>query len=484
MKKINSITSLLISFMAILLLSSCFKLRGYYGTKSYEPVNRPVDPSDIVLPKEYKIEMITTGLNFPSSITFDDKGRAYVIEAGYSYGEIFTTPRLLRLESDGKTTEIAKGGNNGPWTSVDFSDDYFYISEGGVMEGGRILKISMDGKITKLVDDLPSFGDHHTNAVIVGSDGYIYFGQGTATNSAVVGEDNFKMGWLSRKKDFHDIPCEDIILSGENFESENVLSEEKEKVKTGAYVPFGTKTVKGQVIHGSLPCSGSVMRIPKNGGPIELVAWGLRNPFGLRFTSSGKLFVTENGFDVRGSRPVFGGADYLYEIQSKTWYGWPDFSGGDSLADENFKNREIRPKSVLLKYKQLPPKPKAVFGVHSSSNGFDFSFNSSFGYTGDAFVAQFGDMSPQVGSVYGPVGFKVVRVNMANGDVEDFAVNKGFTNGPSSTLKNGGLERPVDAKFSKDGSALYVVDFGVMEITKKGPAPKKNTGIIWKITKQ
>ncbi|MDF2437340.1 MAG: glucose dehydrogenase [Bacteroidota bacterium] len=483
MRKTFTLISVSIALSAVL-FQSCTKLRGHYGTKSYEPVNRPVSPSDILLPEGYKIEMIASGLNFPSAMTFDDQGQAYVLEAGYSYGEIFTTPKLLKIEGDGKYTEIAHGGKNGPWTAVDFYEGNFYISEGGAMEGGRILKVNAKGEITNLVEGLPSYGDHHTDAVVIGKDGYIYFGQGTATNSAVVGKDNFDFGWLARKKDFHDIPCIDVTLAGENYETENVLSPDKEKVKTGAYVPYGTATVKGQVIKGSLPCTGAVMRIPLNGGPIELVASGLRNPFGLAFAPDGKLYVTENGLDTRGSRPVFGGGDYLYEIKNNAWYGWPDYAGGDSLADENFKAREIRPKSVLLKHPQQPPKPKAVFDVHSSADGFDFSSSNSFGYEGDAFVALFGDMAPNVGTVYGPVGFKIVRVNMKNGDVVDFAVNKGHKNGPASTLKTGGLERPIAAKFDNTGKALYVVDFGVLEMPEKGPAPKQRTGVIWKITKQ
>lgn len=484
MKKTHTLKLLLLLFPCTILINGCTKLRGHYGTKSYETVSRPVRTPDIQLPEGYKIELVSSGLNFPTSITFDEKGQAYVIEAGYSYGEIFTTPRLLRINADGKTTEIAHGGKNGPWTEVDYYNGNFYVSEGGQTEGGRILKISPTGEITKLVENLPGYGDHHTDGVKVGKDGYIYFGQGTATNSGVVGKDNFAFGWLARRKDFHDIPCDDITLLGDNFETENVLSEDKEKVKTGAYVPYGTSTVKGQVIKGSLPCTGAIMRVPIAGGPLELVAWGFRNPYGLAFSPEGKLYVTENGFDTRGSRPVFGGADYMYEVKSKAWYGWPDYAGGDSLAGENFQAREIRPKSLLMKHPQQPPKPVAVFGVHSSSNGFDFSTNKAFGYEGDAFVAQFGDMSPNVGSVYGPVGFKVVRVDMKTGDVIDFAVNKGHTNGPASTLKGGGLERPIKAKFSNTGDALYVVDFGVLEMPEKGPAPKQNTGVIWKITKQ
>jgi glucose/arabinose dehydrogenase len=482
MKQLSVLPCLLIALATS--FSACQKVRGHYGTKSYDKVERPVSTAGIKLPSGYRISLHTANLNFPTGLTFDDKAQMYVIESGYAYGEIFTTPKLIRVDQEGKLTEIAKGGNNGPWTAVDFHRGFFYVSEGGSMESGKILKISMDGNITVLVDGLPGGGDHHTDAVLVGDDGYIYFGQGTATNSGVVGEDNYQFGWLKRKKDFHDIPCEDIVLEGVNYETKNVLSDNPKNVETGAYVPFGTKTAKGQVIKGSLPCTGAVMRVPLNGGLVELVAWGFRNPFGMAFSPSGALYVTDNSYDTRGSRPVFGAGDLFWEVKSKTWYGWPDYAGEDSVSGENYKARKIQPKSVLLKDPGKVPKPAAVFGVHSSSNGFDFSTSPSFGFEGEAFVAQFGDESPNVGTVYWPVGFKVVRVNPETGNIADFAVNEGKRNGPASFLKNGGLERPVAVKFSPDGKTMYVVDFGVMEHPKEGPAPKQGTGVIWKIVKE
>jgi hypothetical protein len=77
-----------------------------------------------------------------------------------------------------------------------------------------------------------------------------------------------------------------------------------------------------------------------------------------------------------------------------------------------------------------------------------------------------------------------VRVDVNTGIIEDFAVNKGKTNGPGSEINKAGLERPVSVKFDPSGNALYIVDFGIMPITAEGPAPKKNTGVIWKITKE
>lgn len=448
---------------------------------------RIINTADVVLPEGFKIEMIADGLTFPTGITFDHKGDAFVIEAGYSYGEVFTKPRLLKLDQKGGVSEIyVDERNNGPWNGISFHNGNFYISEGGQLQGGKILKVSPEGKVSMLIENLPSVGDHHTNGLLIHNN-YIYFGQGTATNSAVVGNDNAMFGWLKRKPDFHDIPCRDVVLTGKNYETDNALTETAaDKALTGAFSPYNTSTTPGQIIKGRLPCTGAVMRIPLNGGASELVAWGLRNPYGIALSPDGKIYVTENSYDDRGSRPVWGSGDVLWELQEDIWYGWPDYSAGKYLVnDEEFKapgKGEVEP--VMKDYPNIPPKPAAIFGVHSSSNGLDFSRSTAFGYKGEAFVAQFGDMAPGVGKVLSPVGFKIVRVNVQNGVIEDFAVNKGKKNAPASYLETGGLERPVALRFDPEGKALYIVDFGIMKLTDKGPQPQRNTGVIWKITKE
>ncbi len=444
---------------------------------------RKIDANDIAVSPGYRIQAVASGLSFPTGITFDNKGNAYVVEAGYSYGEVWTEPKLLRIDSTGNTSIIAVGEKNGPWTGVTYYDGFFYVAEGGEANGGKILRVSPDGKTLSMIDHLPSIGDHHTNGPVI-RNGYIYFGQGTATNSAIVGEDNAVFGWLTRHKDFHDIPCVDIILSGQNYSSKNALTEDpNDEALTGAYSAFNTTTTKGQIIRGGVPCNGSIMRIPVNGGLPELVAWGLRNPFGLAFMDT-TLYVTDNGFDERGSRPVWGAGDVLWKIENGKWYGWPDFSAGKSLNDEEFKSPgKEKPKLLLQQFPNDPPLPAAVFGVHSSANGIDFA-PPSFGFNGEAFVALFGDMSPGVGKVLSPVGFKVVRVDVNNGVMRDFAVNKGKRNGPGTWIGTNGLERPVSLKFDPAGRSLYVVDFGIMKTTKDGPEPQLKTGVIWKITKE
>lgn len=482
---------LLSAVLVILLLSlsACFYVFPSEGGGQIpldSALPRPVDSSDILLPPGYKIEAVATGLTFPTSVTFDEAGTPYVVEAGYSYGEVFTTPKILRIGADG-TKETVVAGENPPWTGATYHSGSFYVAEGGHL--GRIVRYRpSDQTSTVLAEGLPSFGDHHTNGVLLSNDGWLYFSQGTATNSAVVGVDNAKMGWLHRYPLFHDVPCRDVTLTGENFLTKNPLdtgNSAGKEVRTGAFLPFGVSSTPGQVIPGRIPCSGSLLRMRADGGPLELIAWGFRNPFGLAFSERGTIYVSDNGYDVRGSRPVFGAPDLLWEVDPNAqsiWHGWPEFSGHHKISRKRFAPPgKPTPPRLLAEYPGHPPKPHVKLGVHSSSNGIAVD-SSGFSSEGAIFVAQFGDMAPMVGKVLSPVGYKVVRVDRQSGAVTDFAANKGDAIGPASWAGNGGLERPIDVEFSPNGGSLYVVDFGVMVIGNKGPIPLERTGVLWRIT--
>jgi glucose/arabinose dehydrogenase len=332
------------------------------------------------------------------------------------------------------------------------------------------------------VSDLPSRGDHHTNGPVV-RDGWVYFSQGTATNSAVVGPDNASFGWQRRFPEFSDVPCQDVTLSGVNYESDDPQGR---RVHTGPYLPYGVGAKPGQVVKGNIRCTGAILRVRLRGGDPELVAWGLRNPFGMVFLEDGRLYATDNGYDVRGSRGVFGAPDLLWRIEPGGWYGWPDFVGDRRIDDDFFQPPGgTTPSLVLASHPGKPPRPVAKLAVHSSSNGLDVSRSERFGFVGQAFIAQFGDQAPAVGKVWAPVGFKVVKVDLASGEMTDFAVNRGKTNGPASKLGQGGLERPVAARFAPDGSALYIVDFGVLRMDESGRShPQPGTGVVWKVVRR
>jgi glucose/arabinose dehydrogenase len=475
--------TLVCACLCTLLLSGCYDLRRSSGggeTRFAPP--RKVQAADVAVPAGYRVEVLATGLTFPTGVAIDEAGQPFVIEAGYSYGEVFTQPRLLLVARDGSVREVAAGARNGPWTGVAHHGGAFYIAEGGQIDGGRILRVTPDGATQTLVEGLPGMGDHHTNGPAIAADGTLYIGQGTATNAGVVGEDNAHYGWLKRHPRFHDIPCRDIALAGENFESQDVVAGTG-RASTGAFLPFGTPSTPGQRIPGQVPCSGAILRLPP-GGALEVVAWGFRNPFGLAFSPQGELYVTENGYDDRGSRPVWGVPDVLWRVQPGAWYGWPDYAAGRPLTNPDFRPRhKPQPRFLLAQHPAAPPAPAALLGVHSSSNGLDFSRSPTFGHVGEAFIAQFGDLGPETGKVLAPVGYKVVRVDPQTGVVHDFAVNRGRVNGPASKIGGAGFERPVAARFDAKGDALYVVDFGVFLQHGEVSLPQPHTGVLWRITR-
>lgn len=106
----------------------------------------------------------------------------------------------------------------------------------------------------------------------------------------------------------------------------------------------------------------------------------------------------------------------------KARFPWhPSLNGRRSFC----RSKQAASNMLVALHPGAPPAPVAILGVHSSSNGFDFSRNPEFGYVGQAFIAQFGDQSSTSGKVLAPVGFKVVRVDPATGVVQEFAANKG-----------------------------------------------------------
>ena len=350
---------------------------------------------DVDLPDGYRIELVARGLTFPTGVAFGGGGAIYVTEAGYSYGEVTAEARLLEIDpaGGGVKREIARGAH-APWTGVAFHDGALYVAQGGAQDRGRVVRFELDGRETILVDGLPSLGDHHTNGPLV-VDGWVYFGQGTATNSGVVGPDNHEYGWLKRQPAFHDTPCRDVKLAGLNFASADPLTPAADdKATTGAFQPFRTPSKPGQVVEGATKCNGAVLRVRPDGSGLEVVAWGFRNPFGLAAAGDGTIYVAENGFDVRGSRAVFGAGDPLWRLEPGAWYGWPDHAAGRSVTSGGHDEADGDPKGALLAANPgEPPRPVAILGVHSSANGLDIARGGRFGHDGDAFVALFGDMA-------------------------------------------------------------------------------------------
>jgi hypothetical protein len=385
-----------------------------------------------------------------------------------------------------------------------------------------ISAIDGGGHIKDLIVGLPSMGDHQNDQIAFGPDGRLYFGQGTVTNTGVAGEDSYAYGWLKTSPELHDIPGKDIRLSGQNFESANPLTPQNfsDYATTGAFVPFGTATHKGEVIKGQTKCSGCIISSKLDGTDLKVVAWGLRNPYGVAFGHDGKtLLFDNNGADERGSRRVGNDSDKVYTIDiSKPndiakWYGWPDYFGnGQPVTDPRFRS-ESQPNNVPLQFlmQDHPPvqKPLSLLGEGVAVTQAAFSNSSIFGFKGMAFIGEFGTAGPLIhtfAQITTPLpgftptirGQKVVMLDPKTGNYTDFV----------SLNRIDSRFHPTGVKFDLKGDAMYIADFGKVEVRTDaiGSAsgtdrlafgtglypfatihamlwPYANTGVIWKVTK-
>lgn len=62
-------------------------------------------------------------------------------------------------------------------------------------------------------------------------------------------------------------------------------------------------------------------RCRSDGSELKLVAWGLRNAYGIASHPDGWLIVTEHEMDERGGRFIVGDPDDLNEIVEGAWAG-------------------------------------------------------------------------------------------------------------------------------------------------------------------
>lgn len=463
---------------AVRLLSVSLVLAGLLslgGLGLTDGVSKGPDPDEITLPAGYKIELLAVGLHSPTALALNEDGEIFIAESGFLSG---TEARILKVNHDGTTVQVAPAPGQAfvpPLLGLAFR------ANGELYAGdkGRIVRVEPDGSLTPVVVGLPSLGDHGNNHMAFGPDGKLYFGQGTATNSGVVGLDNKEVtGWLDSHPEFHDLACRDIVLAGQNFTDET-------GVTTGAFVPYGTATEPGQIIKGQVPCNGAILRADLETGKLELVAWGFRNPFGIGFAPQdhpvlhGALLAADNGPDVRGSRPIANAPDELNVVYEGGFYGWPDHFGFLDSARAVFGVPEAGTEQgvpPLLATHSEVVSPLAEFPVGSSANGFAFSTDKAFGLVGDLFIAEWGALGFGTQDLI-PSGYRVARVRfLPNGGtiIADFVRNE--VPGPASASGGAGLEHPIDVKFSPTGEAMYLLDFG-----RFGGL---GTGTLWKVTKR
>jgi glucose/arabinose dehydrogenase len=540
-------------------------------TAHYDPGNG----EDIVVPRGFKIEVFAKGLNFPTDVAFvgnKDHFKVYVLESGtglpsrcnnnatipgvdkFAANNPFT-PDLLVFDQDGHRIggpigkPTATGGGfqpDGPAIGLSFehgtqggrlfATDSNQGARGAPGTGNntsRIVRVDLhSGAVIPVIVGLPT-GDHPTEQILV-KDGWLYWSQGSATNSGVTGHDNGAGG------NQHDIACERIKLSDNVWHSvpdgHTTSGYSNHGVaRPGASVPaFEDATSKGM-------CTGAILRAkisnPQNS--IEPVAWGFRNPYGLRFSPAdhplkGEIMISENGEDERGARPTNNSPDRLAIARqnadgSPEYHGWPDrfgfldstqsvFKPLGSPADDDPATAGQTVKHVFAYPPRPPVAPLALEPADVAAVGLDFVPNSFVGGVvkkNAALVSREGDFGFSQENGDPSAGHDVELVNFLSDNPSElqlsrFAFNckQGFQrhdpdgtpqcDGESDqafTTMTRGINRPTTIRFGPDGAA-YLVDYGAVR-DPGGADPRSRfvdpadaplvqipgPGTIWKITR-
>jgi hypothetical protein len=559
-------------------------LLAYPGIATAQTVSNPLCPVETVffnpslppsinLPPGFTASVFVAGLNQPTGIAFLGNASNFqvlVVESGHGLpsvcndetswpGGIYDvnnpyTPDIRVYNQNGQLIRgpLAKptstGGGyqpSGPAIDIAFvngtsggtlfatdSNQSTHSIHNGQNNSSRVITVNpMTGVVTPFITNLPT-GDHPAEVIAFRGDGWIYWSQGSTTNSGVVGLDNGS--GLNQS----DIPCQDITLSQNVFSSGN-------GVFTSGYSPFGVQqpgatipafynSFTGQVRQGV--CDGAILRAQiSNPNNIQPFSWGYRNPYAIRFPPPGHplypgILAGMDGADERGARPTDEAPEEIHVGQqnpdgSPDYHGWPDRFGGIATSQRVYNpiggpnddvcstlspfdqttclaNLQAAGDIPMMDVLAFPPQqitgPLAIEAADASFTGIDFvpdafvlgpvqpgaalySFEGDFGFSPP-------NGTPEVGHEVKLLNFNQVPGSPIALKFQNFARNS--TGDQAFTTNINGFNRPTNVRFGPDGCA-YVVDYGAVRDlgsdshylgAADGPLVEiPGTGVIWKI---
>ncbi|MGV8979815.1 hypothetical protein [Clostridium sp.] len=291
--------------------------------------------------KEYRVtvkdEVIKSQVMFKGLIgavdfTRDSEGNYYVA----------FQDRIQYIDKSGKAYNIFTNKNL-VISSLDYSDGVlYYASETKVYSYNLISKENIE-----IIKNIPNYGDYNKSNIRINGE-YLFVTIGAATNSGVVGLDN---QWIDDYPQNHDITPKKITIKGTDFGEE----------KTGAFVSYKTRNIKGQIITEHMPGNSSIIIYNLKTGLLGNFAWGIRNIKSIDFNTGGKVLVTVGGMENRGLRPVLGDSDYIYQIKKNIWYGFPDYAGGDPINSPKFKGIDNNTIPFILEQHPTTNPPAPIY---------------------------------------------------------------------------------------------------------------------------
>jgi glucose/arabinose dehydrogenase len=202
----------------------------------------------VSVPAGFRVETFARGLAHPTAMAYGPDGRIYVTQDG---------GMLVAIRRGTRSPQVLVRGLRTP-LGLAWSGSKLFVSEQGRLERFELRGGRLEGRRV-LVRGLP-FGRHQQDNVVVGSNGRLYWGNGSTCD-------------VCRERDRR---------------------------------------------------SATVLSLRKDGSDLRVVARGLRNPYGLAFQpGTGRLYATVNGQDEIGTPSDPEPAEMLVVVRRGAFYGWP-----------------------------------------------------------------------------------------------------------------------------------------------------------------
>ncbi len=238
------------------------------------------------------------------------------------------------------TISVLKGNNKETVIELDGFDIYDIVADKDkliIATDNRVVQYDLATDIYEnIIEGLPNYGLHKDTKLLLDKDN-LYVTIGSNTNSGIVEKD----------KDKPDKPSFSWVASGATFG----------EAKTSGFSKYGVSVTSGEVGIEAPLSNASILKYSLEDKSYKMFASGIRNIEGLDSSKDGKIIAIYEGMNNSGPRPIYNDSDYIYEIKEDAWYGWPDYSGGDSVESARFTKPNYEIKSIITN-----PPTKSLYG--------------------------------------------------------------------------------------------------------------------------
>ena len=134
------------------------------------------------------------------------------------------------------------------------------------------------------------------------------------------------------------------------------------------------------------------------------------------YNSNGEIYGTVGGIEPRGLRGIEGDSDYIYELKSGKWYGWPDYSGGDPTISPRFTSSTKEAMEFVMK-KHPTSNPEVPYYQHSSLSSLGTMAIDREGILGEKDSIYFYDRQDKIVYALEKKGTAKEKIKLNNGDI-------------------------------------------------------------------